>query len=243
MKSKLVKTEGIVLRSIPYRESSSILTFLTKNLGKIKGIAKGRRRPNSRLRVPLELLTRSELILYLKEEREIHTVKEASTITSYDIFRRDYKRFYWGCRMAEITDTLIDTGSPIPRIYNLFIQSLDLISILSEPILPNILLGFTLKTLSFLGHKPVLEKCVKCGNKVSLNYVSISEGGTVCENCSFKLDDVTPYSKNFIKSLKILISQPQNSLSQFKLEYDRLEEFIFRYVEYVTGRSIEKERK
>ena len=240
MKRNLLKTEGVVLRSIPYKESSNILTLFTKEMGKIKVIAKGRRRPKSRLRAPLEMLTVSELIIYAKDDREIQIVKEASLIRSYEIFRENYRRFLFGCRLAQITDTFLEINSPIPEVYNLFIQSLDLISFSPEQTLPSILSGFIIKVLSILGHKPILEKCVKCGGKASLNYISIKEGGTICENCRDKVEDATFYSAKFIRTLRMLLYHPQNTLCNFELESMALEEFLSKYIEHCTGYSIIK---
>jgi DNA repair protein RecO (recombination protein O) len=238
MMRNLVRTEGVVLRSIPYMESSNILTLFTKELGKIKGIAKGRRRPKSRLRIPLEILTRSELIIYIKEDREIHTIKEATVIEQYDIFREDYTRYLFGCRIAHISDILIDLNTPLPAIYDLFVQSLELITSSPPFSLSAILLGYILKILSLLGHGPILTKCVKCGKELNLDYISIEEGGTVCSSCNTEVGDVMHPSQDFIKKLKILLYKPQNLLATLELKLDGVENFLSKYVEHHTGHSV-----
>ena len=46
--SQLVKTEGFVLRAIPFQDEDLILTVLTSDLGKVTVFAKSARRPRSR---------------------------------------------------------------------------------------------------------------------------------------------------------------------------------------------------
>ena len=55
------KTKAIVLRSIDYGESDRILTFLTDDFGKLKGIAKGARRSRRRFANALEPFSLSTL--------------------------------------------------------------------------------------------------------------------------------------------------------------------------------------
>ena len=61
---RLYKTETLVLRSVKYREADSLLTLLTKEKGKVKAIAKGVRKINSRLRGGVQLFTHNQMLLY-----------------------------------------------------------------------------------------------------------------------------------------------------------------------------------
>lgn len=59
----LYKTRGIVLGSRPFDESAKLVTFLTKDHGKIVVIAKGAKRPTSKFGGRLETFTYADLLL------------------------------------------------------------------------------------------------------------------------------------------------------------------------------------
>jgi len=60
---RVYKTEAIVLKRVNVGEADKILTLYTPNPGKLSAIAKGVRRPKSKLGGHLELLTHSSLML------------------------------------------------------------------------------------------------------------------------------------------------------------------------------------
>jgi len=62
-RARLYKTEGIVLRSMDLGEADRVLTVLTPRLGKLRVIAKGIRRPRSRLGGGLEPFSDVHLVL------------------------------------------------------------------------------------------------------------------------------------------------------------------------------------
>ena len=50
----LVKTQAIALKSLKWGEADRIVTFYAKQLGKIRAVARGARRPKSRMGAALE---------------------------------------------------------------------------------------------------------------------------------------------------------------------------------------------
>ena len=67
----ILKSEGVVLRRIKYSETSLILTFYTKDQGKISLIAKGARNPKSKFVGALEPATYASIVYYHKDSREL----------------------------------------------------------------------------------------------------------------------------------------------------------------------------
>ena len=55
------QTEGIILKRVDFKEADRIITFITPDKGKIGAIAKGVRKPKSKLAGGIELLTISDL--------------------------------------------------------------------------------------------------------------------------------------------------------------------------------------
>ena len=65
----LVKTEGIILKSLKYGDSSLIFSIYTRDFGKVKVLAKGIKRPKSRT-LPLVIFSLAEVVFY-KRERSV----------------------------------------------------------------------------------------------------------------------------------------------------------------------------
>jgi len=100
----LIKTEALVLRSIPFQESSSIVRMFTREQGKIAVIAKGARRMKSGLRGFLEPLNYIEAIYYYKSTRDIQTLSKIDLIQSYFSNAPDIECNIYGMALLETVD-------------------------------------------------------------------------------------------------------------------------------------------
>ena len=82
------KTLHLVLAVMPYRETSSIVTLLSRRFGRVSGIARGvRRSPQAPLTLERGQLV--ELVLYLKPHRELHTIGAVSVVDYFPSIRAD----------------------------------------------------------------------------------------------------------------------------------------------------------
>ena len=64
-KPRNYQTEAIIIKKIKLGEADRILTLYTPHLGKIRAVAKGVRRPRSKMAGHLELLTHSLIFLIM----------------------------------------------------------------------------------------------------------------------------------------------------------------------------------
>jgi DNA repair protein RecO len=88
----IVHTKVIILRVIDYQESSKILTVLSAEHGKIALIAKGAKKPKSKLAGILEIGAVLDVVYYYKQTRGVQTLTEASIHYSTNNFRKDFER-------------------------------------------------------------------------------------------------------------------------------------------------------
>ena len=88
----IAHTQAIILRVIDYQESSKILTVLSSEHGKIALIAKGAKKPKSKLAGILEIGAVLDVVYYHKQTRGVQTLTEASIHYSSDNFRKDFER-------------------------------------------------------------------------------------------------------------------------------------------------------
>src|SRR5438093_13351184 len=98
----LYKEQGIVLRAIKLGEADKIVSILTQGSGKIRAVAKGIRRTNSKFGARLEPLTHVSLLLY--QGRNLDTVTQAEIISPFTGIRSDFARIAAGESMLEAAD-------------------------------------------------------------------------------------------------------------------------------------------
>ena len=68
------KTEGIVLRVVDFSETSCIVTWMTRDFGKITTMAKGARRPKSSFEAAIDVLAICRIVF-------IHKTTEAMDLS------------------------------------------------------------------------------------------------------------------------------------------------------------------
>src|SRR5205807_2254194 len=102
----LYKEQGIVLRSMKLGEADKIVTILTQGSGKIRAVAKGIRRTNSKFGARLEPLTHVSLLLY--QGRNLDTVTQAEIISPFRRIRGDFELIAAAETMLEATDKVAE---------------------------------------------------------------------------------------------------------------------------------------
>ena len=80
-KSRLYKTEGLVLRTIAVGEADRIVTLLTPGLGKLRLVVRGARRTKSRLGGHVDTLNRVQLSL--ARGRTLGVITGADTLETF----------------------------------------------------------------------------------------------------------------------------------------------------------------
>lgn len=153
----LDKTEGIVLKTTKYSESSIITNIFTKKYGLLSFIVQGVRSSGNKqkgnLIQPLNILT---LEIYLKEQRNLNRIKEYSASYIYKYLHLDFSKQSVAVFCLELISKCLKEHEVNERLYNyltLFLTELDkeTESIENKP------LFFLLETASILGFEPSLH--------------------------------------------------------------------------------------
>ena len=88
----LHKTEAVVIHTIKLGEADKIATLFTKELGKIKAVAKGARRIKSRFGSSLEPFTHINTTLFEKGNYNLLRIRQADISSHFFISERILKR-------------------------------------------------------------------------------------------------------------------------------------------------------
>jgi len=184
----LVKDVGICLARRDYSETSQISTIFTRDHGKVRGIAKGSRRPRSKFSQGLELLSRGQLVFSSPRTGSgLITLTEWTLQDSYQQLRRSLQRLYRAYYLAKLVDLFTEELDPHQRLYDLFSQALANLSAYDSW---GDLLTFQLNLLREVGLSPQLSGCVRCGVSGSAplvepsGHLSFTEGGILCPACA-----------------------------------------------------------
>ena len=175
------KTEAIVLRQTSLGEADRILTLFTVDSGKLRAVARGVRRPGSRLGGHLELLNRVSVSLALG--RGLDVVGEAQALQSYPRLRDDLERLSMAIYMAEMIDLFSPERSAAHAVYRLLADALDR---LQETPAPGLLLRhFEMRLLELSGYGPEFQSCVECRADLQPreHRFSCALGGVLCPGC------------------------------------------------------------
>lgn len=179
----ILKTKGIVLHTHPFKESSLFCSIFSKDFGKLNLLAKGARRPKSKLCGTLEPFNHSEIIFYKREFKDTYTISDAVIIDDFEPLRLSSLKIA-GCEtICEFIDRTQTIEEPNPKIYSLTLLFLNKLCSAEENLTGLWTLILLFRLLKFVGFEPHLIDCVVCHKNLDtepiLNF-SIVKGGLVC---------------------------------------------------------------
>src|SRR5437899_8820129 len=112
------KATALVLRTTDWSETSRIATLWTKELGKVRVLAKGGRRLKSNFESALDLLNVCSIVLVRKTSGNLDLLTEAQVVQRFPCLRRDLRALYAGYYMAELLCDLTSDYDPHPALYS-----------------------------------------------------------------------------------------------------------------------------
>jgi DNA repair protein RecO (recombination protein O) len=112
-------SETFVLRTYPYRESDLIVSFFTRDQGRLRGIARRARRPKSPFGSGLERLSHVRMAYFQKENAELVNLSGCEVLKSQFALVSDYGRGVALDYFTEVTDQLLPSHEPNERVFRL----------------------------------------------------------------------------------------------------------------------------
>jgi len=161
---QLVSSECIVLRNQDYLERDRLVTFLTPDAGRLRGIVKGSRKLTSRGVGNFEPFSRGVMYYVERPQGGLVTIRKCDPLPPYLYLEGDYHKFLFAGYFAELMDVIpIDPAGSEPY-FALLAESLEA---LCEPgpdrRLPLLRLRYELHFLELLGYQPEWSRCCVCG--------------------------------------------------------------------------------
>ena len=161
---KILRTQALSLHSVFFAESSKVVTFFTRDFGKLNFLAKGARRPKSKFGGALETFTHASLIIYKPETPKLYILSDAEIIRSFSELHTSTEQYQAGTQIIDFVLKAVDFNEPNARLFNLVLSAFTVLAnkTWTKKSEDNLVLAFFLKAASFIGYRPELENCVGC---------------------------------------------------------------------------------
>lgn len=215
-RDRVYRTEAIVLGRFDLGETDRVFTLLTADRGKIRAVAKGARRPTSKLAPSLEYFNRCRMILSRGRELDV--------ITSVEVIERPadiggrVSIFSHACHLAEVTSKLIPEGQEMPEVYRLLAAALPELESTSDPWL--LARWYEMALLALTGYRLDLYHCAGCGHDLlpEPNMLSLRTGGALCPACWPEDPSGRVLSVNAQKILRSLDRNGMNEVRRIQVD-------------------------
>ena len=203
------KTNAIILKTQPFRSSSLIVTFFSRDFGKLKGVAKGVRLERE-MRGPLfELFSQIDVVYYEKTKSDLHLISEVFLLESYEPVRTRLESIAYASYFSDLVDQLTEFHDPHEPIFHLLDFCLRYLPSLEPERMARL---FEIHLLKEVGWLPYLQGCVLCHEKHSEEFsFSPSQGALYCKKCAASAKDARRISEETLAVLRYYIQHDLES--------------------------------
>ena len=206
--------EGIVIRTMPYGENNKIVTLFTREAGKITCMARGAKKPASRLAAITQPFTHGTYSIY--KGKGMGSLQAGDQLESLRHIREDIMSTAYASYITELVDRLTEQDEPQPGIYEMLFQALHAIEEGYDP--EAITLFVEWKMLQTAGLAPTLHECANCGATEGEFAFSFQELGFLCHRC-FHIDPyIIRLSPTLVKVIRTLYFVPIERVGSLTLK-------------------------
>lgn len=239
----LEKIEGIIIKTQDYGETHKLVTIFSGNAGKFTAIARGAKKPKSRMAAVTQPFIYGQFIAYIS--KGLSTIQQGEIIDSFRGIREDIIKTAYIAYIAELTDKLVENNIQVPYIFEQLFETMHWISNHEETEIDIPIMMYEFKLFHIGGFAPVIDRCIRCGSKEMPYAFSIAEGGLLCTKCrSIDPESVhlaNPISKVLNIMLKADIQQIGN-ISMKKENVQLLRKLIDAYYDQYGGFYLKSRR-
>jgi DNA repair protein RecO (recombination protein O) len=238
-RERSIRAEAVVLRHNDWGEADRMLSLYSREMGKIRALAKGVRKMRSRKAGHLEPFTR--VSLQLARGRDMLIVTQAETITAYLGLRQDLLRVAYAAYVVELLDRFTYEEDDNRSLYRLLVDTLARLDAEPEPVYA--VRYYEMRLLDALGYRPQLFKCASCEAEIQPQdqYFSAAQGGVLCPNCGPGAAGARPVSMFLLKYLRHFQRSSYTEATRARLEPEmqrQMEQIMQHYLTYLLERGL-----
>jgi DNA repair protein RecO (recombination protein O) len=182
------ESEAIILQTYPLGEADRLVSFFTRSMGRVRGVASGARKTKSKFGSTLERLSYIKVWFYEKENRELVRLNQCDLIESFMGAFSDYAAGVALAVLSEVTETVLPDHEVADANFRLLLLVARAIKATRKYEIP--LAYFTIWTVKLGGWLPSLDACARCGKLLSPDpakpgpaYFAPTQSAIACEKC------------------------------------------------------------
>ena len=236
-RSRLYRTPAVILKRTDLGEADRIVTFFSRDVGKIRAVAKGVRRTTSRSAGHLEPFTLSDVMFAVG--RELDVISQADTLEAFREIREDLELTTHAYYLAEVVDLLTEDRLENRDVFDTLVEGLHSLRATHDPRM--VLIVFHLRLLEALGYRPELRECVSCRATIepNRNHFSALLGGVLCPACGPREPTARDIGTSALKLLRFVQQARGQRAVSVPPEVGREAEALLRdYAEHIVERRL-----
>jgi DNA repair protein RecO (recombination protein O) len=182
-------SEALVLRTYPLKEADLVVSFFTRDQGKLRGVAKRARRPKSPFGAGLERLSHVRMAYFQRETRELVNLDSCELIRSQFGLVSDYRAGIALDYLAEVGEQLLPSAEPSEKFFRLLLAVLEHLKPAGGHGVWPAVTYFSLWAVRLSGWLPELSVCLSCGcllddvESPERAFFSRGRAGLICGHC------------------------------------------------------------
>jgi DNA repair protein RecO (recombination protein O) len=184
-----------------------------------------------------QFLCFADYLLY--KGKETYSINSCEPIEAFYNIREDYEKLQYVAHITKIIDDVTVENQNSYKVLQLYLNTIYIISEGSKN-LDFITSVFKLRLLCILGYKPVIDKCVHCGNTDNISAFSIKNNGLACKTCSNTDKSTIEINSTTLYAIKYISMCDAKKLYAFNVSEESLQELIMISKLY-TNEKLEKE--
>ena len=202
-------TDAINLKSYNLGEADRIIVMYSKEKGLIKGVAKGVKKPKSKLGARMDLLVANTVMLH--KGKNLDTICQAEVLNTFHRTRTDLDKIFYSMYVTEVINNFgLEDDPCAEKIYDILYKTLNAISDAETKIAIMLaVIKFQLKIMIETGFSIELDSCLHCHNKIENETLFFVReiGGVICGDCAkniFYTKKQMPYKlRDFLKQMAV----------------------------------------
>ncbi|MFH1643478.1 MAG: DNA repair protein RecO [Patescibacteria group bacterium] len=228
------KTSGFVLKSKNRGEVDQLFTVFTENIGKIKILARGIRKINSKLRGNFQLFNLCEIEFV--QGKTYKTLTDAIVLNSFSEIKKNEGKLEIISEIADVADSLIKDQDKDVAIWKLLEITLERLANEDSEL---IYYYFLWKLLEISGYKPELYSCLLCHNRLKPKglYFSSQNGGLVCWNCFKEHQGLIEILPDTVKVLRLILEKNSKKIKINQLVFKNLKQVSNEFLSYILAEN------
>jgi DNA repair protein RecO (recombination protein O) len=177
----LGRSAAVVVGSFPLGESDRVVSFFSRDFGRVRGVARAARRIRSRFGGVLELFTLGQLVFFDTGRSDLVRIDHFDVTHPFAGLREDLGALGEAAWVVEVVARTTGERDRQPALFGLLVRTLRAMEGATRP--ARVAVCFGVRCLDVLGHRPRLDRCVECGRAYPFPRPALAEAGVVCDGC------------------------------------------------------------